>query len=361
MAKDKKTVVIYSDWIATFDKLTDEEAGKLIKHLLRYVNDQNPEADRMTELLFAQMQQQLKRDLKKWEQIKEARSKAGRFGGIKSGETRRSKTKQNFNIILGHANVGKTYWLLWYLLSLSHKHNLKHLIYSAENTVHGIKRNLIELYSGRKIKGMPKEQLEECKQFVESHFDFIDSSKAWQLEEFMQEAQKDTSYDTLMIDPHNSFLRPRGVNPHEYDYEMATRLRLFCKKTDTTVYLCIHAATEALRKTHKDGDFNGHPMPPSMADAEGGGKWGNRADDFLVIHRYVADPTNWMWTHVHVKKVKETETGGMPTMLNDPIRFQLHNGTQFLCSGVNVLDMFKDNEKTNSALNFYDISNSVPF
>lgn len=95
MAKDKKTVVIYSDWIATFDKLTDEEAGKLIKHLLRYVNDQNPEADRMTELLFAQMKQQLKRDLKKWEQIKEARSKAGRFGGIKSGETRRSKTKQN--------------------------------------------------------------------------------------------------------------------------------------------------------------------------------------------------------------------------------------------------------------------------
>ena len=95
MAKDKKTVVIYSDWIATFEKLTDEEAGKLIKHLLRYVNDQNPEADRMTELLFSQMQQQLKRDLKKWEQIKEARSKAGKFGGIKSGEIRRSKTKQN--------------------------------------------------------------------------------------------------------------------------------------------------------------------------------------------------------------------------------------------------------------------------
>lgn len=95
MAKDKKTVVIYSDWIATFDKLTDEEAGKLIKHLLRYVNDQNPQADRMTELLFSQMQQQLKRDLKKWEQIKEARSKAGKYGGIKSGETRRSKMKQN--------------------------------------------------------------------------------------------------------------------------------------------------------------------------------------------------------------------------------------------------------------------------
>lgn len=95
MAKDKKTIVIYSDWIATFEKLTDEEAGKLIKHLLRYVNDQNPEADRMTELLFSHMQQQLKRDLKKWEEIKEARSRAGKFGGQKSGEARRSKMKQN--------------------------------------------------------------------------------------------------------------------------------------------------------------------------------------------------------------------------------------------------------------------------
>lgn len=95
MAKDKKTVVIYSDWIATFEKLTNEEAGKLIKHLLRYVNDLNPSADRMTEILFEQFKQQLKRDLVKWEEIKEARSKAGRNGGIKSGLSRRSKTKQN--------------------------------------------------------------------------------------------------------------------------------------------------------------------------------------------------------------------------------------------------------------------------
>jgi len=95
MAKNKKTIVIYSDWIATFDKLTDEEAGKLIKHLLRYVNDMNPEADRLTDLIFSQFKVQLKRDLCKWEEVKEARSKAGRIGGQKSGQIRRSKTKQN--------------------------------------------------------------------------------------------------------------------------------------------------------------------------------------------------------------------------------------------------------------------------
>ena len=42
--------------------------------------------------------------------------------------------RASFNIVLGHANVGKTYWVLWYLLCLAKKHNLKHLIYSAENS-----------------------------------------------------------------------------------------------------------------------------------------------------------------------------------------------------------------------------------
>lgn len=243
----------------------------------------------------------------------------------------------SFNIILGHANVGKTYWLLWYLLCLSVKYNLKHLIYSSENSINGIKRNLIELLTKQKIKKLTKHELDNAKEFIEAHFDFIDAQKAWAIDEFMKGVQELGNYDTLMIDPHNSFLRPKGSNAHDYDYEMATRLRLFAKKTNTTIYLCIHAATEALRKTHKDGEYNGHPIPPNMSDAEGGGKWGNRADDFLVIHRYPAHEAHWMFTEIHVKKVKETETGGMPTFSGKPILFRLEYGTQFTCEGINVI------------------------
>lgn len=260
----------------------------------------------------------------------------GKGIGIDLDEYLRFK-EASFNIILGHANVGKTYFVLYYLLCLSVKHDLKHLIYSAENTVTGMKRNLIELYLGKKIIELTQNELEIAKNFIERHFDFIDSSKALTIEDFMKGVQELGNYDVLMIDPHNSFLRPKHSNAHEYDYEMATKLRLFAKKTNTTIYLCIHAATEALRKTHKDGDFEGHPMPPNMADAEGGGKWGNRADDFLVIHRYVADPLNWMYTHVHVRKIKETETGGKPTPLNDGVRFKYEYGTGFTCSGINPL------------------------
>ena len=184
---------------------------------------------------------------------------------------------------------------------------------------------------------MQPKQLENCKNFIESHFDFIDAQKAWTIEEFMKEVQVLGDYDTLMIDPHNSFLKPKFANAHDLDYEMATKLRLFAKKTNTSIYMCVHAATEALRKTHKSGDYEGMPQAPNMADAEGGGKWGNRADDFLVIHRYPMHTTSWMFTEVHVKKVKETETGGKPTFSAAPVMFRLHNGTQFLNEGKNVL------------------------
>lgn len=68
MAENKKSVLLYCDIIHTVDTLTNEEAGKLFKHYLRYINDLNPEAeDRLTSLLFEPIKQNLKRDLKKWE------------------------------------------------------------------------------------------------------------------------------------------------------------------------------------------------------------------------------------------------------------------------------------------------------
>ncbi len=45
-----------------------------------------------------------------------------------------------------------------------------------------------------------------------------------------------------------------------------------------------------------------------------------------------------MYTHVHVKKIKETETGGKPTPLNDAVRFKYEYGTGFTCAGVNPLE-----------------------
>ena len=92
--KGKKSFTAYCDWIETFDELSDEEAGKLVKHLFRYVNDQNPEApDRVTKLLFAPIKATLKRDLQKWLN----RVEANRDNGLKGGRPKKQNnpTKPN--------------------------------------------------------------------------------------------------------------------------------------------------------------------------------------------------------------------------------------------------------------------------
>jgi (p)ppGpp synthase/HD superfamily hydrolase len=84
MAKDKKSFILYSDIIHTVEKLTDSDAGQLLKHLLRYVNDQNPITDNtLVEIAFEPIKQQLKRDLVKFEDVKVKRSEAGKAGANK--------------------------------------------------------------------------------------------------------------------------------------------------------------------------------------------------------------------------------------------------------------------------------------
>lgn len=82
MATDKRKIVVYADWKASFDALTDEEAGQLIKHFFAYVNDENPTSEnRIVNLMFEPIKATLKRDLKKWEQTRIVRVEAGSKGG----------------------------------------------------------------------------------------------------------------------------------------------------------------------------------------------------------------------------------------------------------------------------------------
>jgi hypothetical protein len=78
MAKGKKSFTAYCDWISTFENLDDAEAGILIKHILRYVNDKNPESkEPVIKYTFPLIQATLKRDLKKWENERKKIAEAG--------------------------------------------------------------------------------------------------------------------------------------------------------------------------------------------------------------------------------------------------------------------------------------------
>lgn len=96
MAENKKSFLLYCDLIHTIEKMPDDKAGQLLKHILRYVNDLNPITDDLiTQLTFEPIRQSLKRDLLKWVDKSPERIEKARIAGLASAEARRLKKELN--------------------------------------------------------------------------------------------------------------------------------------------------------------------------------------------------------------------------------------------------------------------------
>jgi hypothetical protein len=92
MAQGKKSFLFYTDWKSTFDELSNEQAGELIKHILAYVNDENPTSENiLIRAVFANIKATLKRDLVKYEDKKIQWSDAGKA----SAEARKLKNNND--------------------------------------------------------------------------------------------------------------------------------------------------------------------------------------------------------------------------------------------------------------------------
>jgi hypothetical protein len=75
MAKEKKSFLLYADQNSVFQHLPDDIAGRLIKHIFRYVNDEQPDTEELIiKIAFEPIKMQLKRDLQKYEGMRERNS-----------------------------------------------------------------------------------------------------------------------------------------------------------------------------------------------------------------------------------------------------------------------------------------------
>jgi len=93
MSKDKKSFILYLDQQELFNKLPDEIAGKLIKHIFSYVNCENPEADDLLlDIAFSPIKQALKRDLSKWNNHIQQRVEAGKKSAAKRANDKQRKS-----------------------------------------------------------------------------------------------------------------------------------------------------------------------------------------------------------------------------------------------------------------------------
>jgi hypothetical protein len=280
--------------------------------------------------------------------IQQGKIKEGLGLGIKEIDTY-YRFKKDFTVILGHANVGKTQTMLYLMFLYYLKHQIRWLVFSSENKPHSLYRKLLEFDTGLPINKIPENELQSRLIRLAQSFKIIDPQDLYTYKGLLAEAKeirKDYEFDGFLIDPYNSLVTDvtaAKLGKHEYDYLATTELRQFGIENDCAIWLNTHANTEALRKQHAAAhEYAGHPMPPFASDVEGGGKFINRSDSFLTIHRYTQHSTDWMYSHIHVRKIKDIDTGGKPTTLDEPIKLKsLKNNVGYEIDGTNLVQTIK--------------------
>lgn len=81
---DKNSFLIYLDYQEQFEMLTDEQAGQLIKAIIKYEKTgEIMQLDNVTKMAFSFIKTQLDKDREKWQEEKQRRSEAGKKGMAK--------------------------------------------------------------------------------------------------------------------------------------------------------------------------------------------------------------------------------------------------------------------------------------
>lgn len=287
---------------------------------------------------------------KKLLDIKHGRVKEGLKIGVPDIDEYLRYKQGNFNLLIGHANVGKTTVILYLFVIWALKHKKRFLIWSSENTPQSIQRKIVEFKMRKPITKAEDADIKDALEWSDTYFKIIDVEELYTYKELLEEAKdiKDAwDYDAILIDPYNSLVKDKQlykeVGGHEYDYQVSTEFRLFAKRNNITLFLNAHGVTEALRRMHPKGhEYEGLPMPLNIASVEGGGKWGNRCDDLICIHRYTSHPTDWIYSNLLVLKIKEMETGGRCTPFDEPIKLKMEkNNIGFTFMDKDLLDRNK--------------------
>lgn len=271
-----------------------------------------------------------------------------RSGNLKMGRTTGSPLLDNhflfkeadFINVNGIDNVGKTRWIWWMLLIAAMLHGMRSIIFSSENTIGSFMRTMIQLYWGRPLYGeyaITEEEYHIAKDFVERHFKIIKAQEQLYnykdiINLFKIARANFGDFENGMLDPYNSLKIDLSgfskISTHEYHYEALSEIKAYGQQTKFSTWINHHAVTSAIRQKDADKKYS---VAPRKEDTEGGGKTANKSDSFITIHRITNHPTEWMNTEVHVRKIKETETGGRPTFIDEPVKFKNYKGGNAFC------------------------------
>lgn len=242
------------------------------------------------------------------------------------------------NFILGHDNVGKSYFVLWYFLALATNHGQTFTLFMDENHAGKIFRDLMQMLCGKKFMELNGNEFSWSMAFCEAHFKIIDNRRRYDPNELLEIFDKSNTTNYL-IDPFNGLKTPLQYGSN---YDVLNEFKQFTKNKNQTIYINAHPATASGRRGSgmypMEHMWKGHTMPPMRSDIEGGKPFANKADDFIICHRLTQHVDLWKYTMISVDKVKDTDTGGKPNILDQPTLLDYNYGLGFLVGGVDPIN-----------------------
>lgn len=96
----KNSFIFYYEWGESFALLSPVEQAQLLASILEYHRTgKAPALEGAVKMAFSFIKATLDRDRQKWEHVKEARTQAGRKGGIASGKSRKQNQAKEANAL----------------------------------------------------------------------------------------------------------------------------------------------------------------------------------------------------------------------------------------------------------------------
>lgn len=89
----RESFVIHSEYI---EDLPEESKAEFLLYIYNYATKGiEPDLDSFAKTVWLKIKRRIEYDIEQWENTKTQRSESGKIGGLRSGEARRSKVKQN--------------------------------------------------------------------------------------------------------------------------------------------------------------------------------------------------------------------------------------------------------------------------
>ncbi len=123
---------------------------------------------------------------------------------------------------VGHPNVGKTFLDFFLMVMLSRTSGIKWLVYSAENRIAAMIKQIISLHYSKPYKFLSQQQKDEGFEWVDAHFKFILHIRMYTYKQLISMAirtmDEQIEFDGVLIDPYNSLkLELKGLQKNDYN------------------------------------------------------------------------------------------------------------------------------------------------